>query len=174
MREAARDLAVAVEVGEVVGARHDRQIPGPALGGAADLDELQPIARGVERLEVGDRLVVSRQVVVGAGLEAEHRLGRREPRLRRRAGRGLERRRSGPQPRDQHDHRRSLRQTAHPAELQPIHDGQCTDTGDLSPFGANLSPFERRLVRSERVTLNGRTFPERPRVRSVNEPASVP
>src|SRR5262249_45366169 len=72
------DLAVAVDLAQIVGRRDEREVHRPALARRARLDKPHVLGGRVELLEVVDRLVVGRELEVGAGPESEHRLGRRD------------------------------------------------------------------------------------------------
>src|ERR1019366_2735676 len=75
MREPLRDFAIAVELREVFRRRDDGERPRVTGGRLADVHELHAAAgRGREALEVADRLVVRRELVVRADREAEDRL----------------------------------------------------------------------------------------------------
>ena len=82
MREPARDLAVPIDLSQVVRRRHEREVHRAPLRRLAGLDELDVLAGGRQLLEVVDGLVVGRELVVGAGTEAEHRFGCRHAALR--------------------------------------------------------------------------------------------
>ncbi len=76
VRQAQGDLAQPIEVRQVGGARNEREVHRPALARFSGVDELHERAGGRQLPEVGDRLVVVGQLVVGAGLETEGRRGR--------------------------------------------------------------------------------------------------
>jgi hypothetical protein len=78
VREATRDLAVAIDFSKVIGRRDQREIHRPALAGRPRFDQLDVLGRRIELLEVVDRLVVGRQLVVGARAEAEDGFGGRD------------------------------------------------------------------------------------------------
>ena len=84
-REPPRDFLVAIELLEVLGRRDDRHQLRAAFGRLADLDDLHPIGFLVELLPVLDELVVGRELIVVADVEAEELLGSRDP-LRGRGG----------------------------------------------------------------------------------------
>ncbi len=79
--EAPRDFTVAIELAEVLGRRHQRVVHRSPLAGLAGFQQPDVLAAGSDLLEVVDRLIVGRELVVGAGPEAEHRLGRRDTAL---------------------------------------------------------------------------------------------
>ena len=84
MRQALRNLAIALDLLEILRARNEREVHRPALARLAGLDEADVLARGRELAEIFDRLIVGRELEVGAGPESEGRVGRRNgARLRR-------------------------------------------------------------------------------------------
>ncbi len=78
MRQALGDLTQSVDLREVGRRRNQRKIHRPALCRLACLHQPDRTARGREFLQVCDRLIVCRQLVVGAGREPEDRIGRRD------------------------------------------------------------------------------------------------
>ena len=86
MREPPRDLPIAIDLAEVGGRRHEREVHRASLAGLAGLDELDVLAGGCQLLEIFDRLVVGRELVVGAGAEAEDRLGCRHAAVAEKGG----------------------------------------------------------------------------------------
>ena len=99
MREPLRDLAIVIELREVLGRGDHGERPRVAGGGLADVDELDPVARGREPLEVADRFVVRRELVVGADGEAEDRFGGGDRGLLRLQRRARRRSQAGAKPR---------------------------------------------------------------------------
>ena len=93
----ARDLAVAVQLLEVLGRRDDRHQLVAALGGLADALDDHPVGLRIELAHVLGELRVVRQHVVGANLVAEELLGCGDPERRNgggsRGGGGLRARR---------------------------------------------------------------------------------
>ena len=84
MREPLRDLTQPRQVREILARRDDGERPVTAGRRLADLDQADAVTRLRESLEVADRLVVGRELVVRADGETKHRLGRRERRPLRR------------------------------------------------------------------------------------------
>ena len=77
MRQTPGDFAVAIDPGQVFRIRDQRKVHRAPLGRLAGLQQLDVLARCRELFEVLNRLIVGRQLVVGARLESEYRLGRR-------------------------------------------------------------------------------------------------
>ena len=75
MREPLRDLAILLDVGQVLRARHEGEVPRMPVRRPSRLDQREPIACRVELPEVVDRLVVSGELVVVPWLEPERRFG---------------------------------------------------------------------------------------------------
>ena len=71
--QAQRDLAVAVEVAQVLGAGDERDVDGSAEGGPADFAQFEAVAGGVELVEVVDGLFEGGEVEVGTYAVAEGR-----------------------------------------------------------------------------------------------------
>src|SRR6185295_4904427 len=71
MREAARDLAIAIDLREVVGTRDQREVDRPALARLAGFDQLDGLRRRRHFLEIVDRLFVGGKLEVRAGPESE-------------------------------------------------------------------------------------------------------
>ena len=73
MREALRDFAIPIDLREVLGLEIRAKYIGRPWLVLPGLDERHVLARGVELLEVVDRLIVGRELVVGARLKAKRR-----------------------------------------------------------------------------------------------------
>ena len=80
VRQPPRDLAVAIDLLEVLRRRDQREVIGAPLRRRAGFDQRQPIAGGIELLEIVDRLVVGGELGVGARREADAGVGRRDAR----------------------------------------------------------------------------------------------
>ena len=81
MREPTSDLPIAIQSGQVVRRRDEREIHRPLLARRPGLHEFHELRRRGDTLEVLDRLIVGGELVIGPGFEAEHRLGRRDATL---------------------------------------------------------------------------------------------
>ena len=73
--QALADLAVALEVLQVVGRGDEGHVHRFAEGALAELDQTYPVARARQRLEVADHLLVVGQLVVVSRGEAQNVLG---------------------------------------------------------------------------------------------------
>ena len=78
MREAPGDFAIAIDLAEVVGARHQRVVIGRPWLVLPASTSFTCLRRRRELLEVVDRLVVGREFVIRAGAKSEHRFWCRE------------------------------------------------------------------------------------------------
>ena len=75
MRQALRNLAISLDLLEILRARDEREVHRAALARLAGLDEPDVLTRGGELAEIFDRLIVGRELEVGAGPESEGRVG---------------------------------------------------------------------------------------------------
>ena len=74
MGQPQRDLAIALQVREVLCRRDHCDVPGMALGRLADLQQRHPIAGGCQASEIRHRLVVGREKEVCPDTRSQHRL----------------------------------------------------------------------------------------------------
>ena len=82
MRQPLCNLPIALDLIEVLRVRDEREVHRAPLARLAAFDEADVLARGRELPEIVDRLIVGRELVVGAGLETKRRVRRgKEARL---------------------------------------------------------------------------------------------
>ena len=92
------DLAIAVDLAEVVWRRHQRVVHRTSLAGLARLEKLHVFAGGRDFLEVIDGLIVGGELVVGARSKTEDRLRRRQTHLADQHDRDAEEKDEGDEP----------------------------------------------------------------------------